>query len=117
SPNDPRLAETLVGLGSVCSALARYREAEAYYQRAISIREKALGGRHVDAVRVVNQLAELYVLERQFGKAELLWAKVIDAWEAALGPEHPEVAAVLMVFTLQEAEAMGSNIRGRAHDL
>jgi hypothetical protein len=59
SPHDPRLVETLIGLGSVCSALARYREEEAYYQRAISIREKALGGRHVDTFRIVNKLAEL----------------------------------------------------------
>lgn len=69
-PTDSRLAETLIGIGSMCAALARFREAEGLYQRAILIRGKALGDQHPDTTRALNQVAGLYFLERQYGKAE-----------------------------------------------
>jgi len=78
SPDDPRLAASLAVLGSVCSARARYLEAEGFYRRAISIREKALGNQNPETAMLWNRLAKLYVIEKQYHKAEPLLTKVIE---------------------------------------
>ena len=70
--DDPSQAKPLATLGYVYYVLGRYPEAEDLYLRAVSIREKALGTDHPDAAKVRVYLAELYVRENQYGKAEKL---------------------------------------------
>jgi tetratricopeptide (TPR) repeat protein len=63
-----------------------------------------LGTEHPDTANVWNLMANLYVLEGQYSKAEQLLAKVIHIWETALGPEHPSMAAALTTLGLAYKE-------------
>ena len=47
-----------------------YKKAELYYQRALKIREKALGPNNPDLVSSIGGLADLYRLEKDYAKAE-----------------------------------------------
>lgn len=59
-PDDPRLATTLTNLTLLYRSQGKYADAEPLYDRALTIREKALGARHPHAAQSLNNLAELY---------------------------------------------------------
>ena len=67
----------------------------AYYQRALAIREEALGPKHPDVAQSLNNLALLSDSQGQYKKAEPLYQRSLAIWEKALGSEHPDVAASL----------------------
>ena len=50
-PEDPRLANTLIGLGASLQAQRKYAEAEPLFERAVAIHEKALGPDHLAVAR------------------------------------------------------------------
>jgi tetratricopeptide (TPR) repeat protein len=74
---------------------ARYAEAEPLYQRALVIREKALGPDHPGVAQSLNNLAELYYAQGKYAEAEPLLQRALRTWEKALGPEHADVATSL----------------------
>ena len=69
-----------------------YAKAEPLYQRALAIREKALGPEHPDVARSLNNLANLYHDRGDYAKAEPLYQRALAIREKSLGPEHPDVA-------------------------
>jgi tetratricopeptide (TPR) repeat protein len=74
---------------------ARYAEAEPVYQRALGIREKALGPEHPAVAQSLNNLAALYDDQGKYAEAEPLYQRALGMREKALGPEHPAVAQSL----------------------
>ena len=68
-------------------------EAEGLFERALAIREKALGASHPDMGQTLNDLANLYRDQRKFLEAERLLRRALTIREQALGPSHPDVAA------------------------
>jgi tetratricopeptide (TPR) repeat protein len=74
---------------------ARYAEAEPLYQRALAIREKALGPEHPDVAQSLNNLAALYDDQGKYAEAEPLYQRALGIREKALGPEHRDVARSL----------------------
>ncbi|NIP13689.1 MAG: TonB family protein, partial [Pseudomonas stutzeri] len=73
----------------------RYAEAEPLYQRALAIRENALGPDHSDVAQSLNNLAALYHAQGHYAEAEPLYQRALAIVEKALGPEHPHVATSL----------------------
>ena len=71
-----------------------YAKAEPLYQRALKIREKALGPEHPNTATSLDNLAELYQNGRlrQGGTA---LQRALKIREKALGPEHPDTAPSL----------------------
>jgi tetratricopeptide (TPR) repeat protein len=61
-------------------------------ERALAIREKALGPEHPDLANSFNNLAVLYDNQGQNTKAEPLFERAPAIREKALGPEHPDLA-------------------------
>ncbi len=92
---DPRLATSLNNLAVLYNAQGRYAQAEPLYQRALAIREKALGPEHPDVAPSLNNLAVLYNAQGKYAQAEPLYRRSLAIREKALGPEHPNVATVL----------------------
>jgi tetratricopeptide (TPR) repeat protein len=43
----------------------------------------------------LNNLAELYRIQGNYGDAEPLYQRALRIWETALGPDHPLVATSL----------------------
>ncbi len=73
----------------------RYEEAIPLAQRALAIREKALGPEHPDTAVSLNNLAELYSATGDYAKAEPLYQRALAIHEKARGHEHPDTATSL----------------------
>ena len=69
-----------------------YAKAEPLLQRALKIREKALGPEHPDTATSLNNLAALYRDMGDYAKAEPLYQRALKICEKALGPEHVDTA-------------------------
>ena len=85
-------ARLLDNAGFYLFARARYTEAEPFYQRALTIREKLLGPEHPDVAWRVSYLGVLYSRQGRYAEAEPLFERALLIWEQALGPEHTQVA-------------------------
>jgi len=73
----------------------KYDEARTRGEKALAIREKALGTDHTDVASSLNNLAVLYRLKGDYAKAEPLYQRSLAIREKALGPDHPLVAECL----------------------
>ena len=65
------------------------------YQRALAIREKALGPDHPHVAASLNDLARTYQTLGAYAKAESIYERALAIQEKALGPDHPDVAQSL----------------------
>jgi tetratricopeptide (TPR) repeat protein len=59
SPNHPDTSHSLNNLAAIYEAQGKYAEAEPLYKRANAIREKALGYKHPDLLKVLMNYADL----------------------------------------------------------
>ena len=73
----------------------QYQQAIPLAQRALAIREKALGSVHPDVAQSLNNLAVLYQAQGNYGAAEPLYQRALAIREKALGSVHPDVAESL----------------------
>ncbi len=92
----------------------RYQEAIPLAERAMHLREKALGPEHADTIESLHNLASLYDFVGDFGRAEPLYQRALATREKVLGPEHPDTATSLNNLAYLYA-AMGDY--GRAEPL
>ena len=76
------------------SRAGKYADAIPLAQRALAIREKALGPDHPDVALSLNNLALLYRNQGRYAEAEPLYKRSLAIREKALGPDHPDVARV-----------------------
>jgi tetratricopeptide (TPR) repeat protein len=81
--------------GCYLDGRARFSDAEPLHQRALAIRERALGPDHPDVAESVNNLAVLYYHQGKYAEAVLLSQRALAITEKALGPEHLIVATHL----------------------
>ncbi|AKJ00818.1 kinesin light chain-like protein [Archangium gephyra] len=88
--------------------------AEPLLQRALAIREAALGPQHPGIVQALNALAFLSMSRGSYGQAEALYQRALSIQEAAFGDTHPHVAQALsaLAFLYQE-----QGLYGRAEPL
>jgi tetratricopeptide (TPR) repeat protein len=75
--------------------LAAYAQARPLFERALAIREKALGPDHPDVAASLNNLAGLMQEQGDFTDALPLFERALAIREKALGPTHPNVASSL----------------------
>src|SRR4030095_11380261 len=61
-------------------------------QRALSIREKALGPDHADTASSLHNLAMVYLSKGDFAKAEALFERALAIYQKVLGPAHLHIA-------------------------
>jgi len=78
----------------------RYAEALPLAQRALALREKALGAEHPDVAISLNNLAGLCQSLGDDTKAEPLYQRALAIEEKAFGPEHPAVVESLNNLTV-----------------
>src|SRR5260221_2763677 len=71
---------------------ARYAETEPLYQRALSIKEKALGPEHPSTGATLHELARLYQAQGKYPQAEPLYQRALSISEKTEGPEHPSTS-------------------------
>jgi len=73
----------------------QYQEAQSLAERALAIKEAALGAEHPEVATSLNILANLYFLQGDYAATEPLFRRALAIREQALGPEHLEVAKSL----------------------
>ena len=66
----------------------KYSEAVPIAQRALALREKALGPDHPDVATTLHNLAALYYNQGRYADAEPLYKRSLAIGEKALGPDH-----------------------------
>jgi CHAT domain-containing protein len=69
--------------------------AEATYERALAIRERALGADHLDIAAILINLAALRFYSGDYLGAAAYDRRVLEIREKHLGPDHPDVAIAL----------------------
>jgi tetratricopeptide (TPR) repeat protein len=90
----PSMGKVLSGLGLLTRELGRYREAEDYLSRALSV-EEATGKDDTRLAAALNNLALLLQDTNRLADAEPLMRRALALDEKSYGPEHPEVATDL----------------------
>lgn len=73
----------------------RYEDAIPHAERALALREKAIGPEHSNVATSLNNLAELYCARGRYADAEPLYLHALAIREKALGKDHPDVATSL----------------------
>ena len=71
---------------------ARYAEALALTQRAVELRQQALGATHPDVAESMNNLGVMHSDQGHSVEALTLHQQALSIWEQALGPEDPSVS-------------------------
>ena len=90
-----RRAEALSNLGLVHESKGEYTEAKAIHERALAIKEKALGPDHPLVANSLNNLANAHERLGTHEAAKVLHERALAIREKALGPNHPLVAYTL----------------------
>jgi tetratricopeptide (TPR) repeat protein len=75
--------------------LYQYAQAERLHERALPLRETALGLEHRDVAQTLNNLANVYRDRGHYGKAEELYGRALAIREKVLEPEHSDIAQSL----------------------
>ena len=88
-------AELLDRAGGYFYGRAAYSDARPLYERALAIREKALGPEHPHTAMSLNNLANLLQARGDLAGARPLYERALAIREKALGPEHPHTATSL----------------------
>ena len=83
-------AELLNRAGGYFHGRAAYSAARPLYERALAIREKALGPEHPKTAMSLNNLALLLRAQGDLAAARPLFERALAIREKALGSEHPD---------------------------
>ena len=67
-------------------------------ERALMLRERALGPRHLAVAKCLVLLGELLSRQGAYSRAEPLWQRALGIYEATLGASHPDVAHLLSLL-------------------
>jgi class 3 adenylate cyclase/tetratricopeptide (TPR) repeat protein len=88
-----------------------YPKAELNLNKALQIKETALGAEHPDTADTLQILANIHFKNTKFSEAEELYLRTLEIREKTLGSEHPDVAesledlACVYRFIQKETEA------------
>jgi len=89
---NPRLAESLGGIGQAYLLQGNFAAAERQFQQALAIYEKAAGPNHPNVAWVLSNLATEQRLRKNYGEATALSRRSLEILEKAYGTQNPNVA-------------------------
>ncbi len=89
-------ADRLSNLGNVLKDTSAYAEAKVLHERALAIREKALGPDHPLLAASLTNLANVHYPMGAYAEAKVLHERARAIFEKTLGPDHTEVAVSLV---------------------
>jgi tetratricopeptide (TPR) repeat protein len=104
-----RASVLLAALGDYrFGALVAYAQALPLFQRAVALREEALGPENPSTAESVDGLAQLLQASGDLEGARPLYERALAIWEEKLGPEHPETGTGLNNLGLLFSSSRGS---------
>jgi hypothetical protein len=80
-------------LGQAYRALGRFLESQPQLEWSVRLRTTKLGADHPDTLESKSNLAELYLKQAKYDRAEPLYKEVLDARMAKLGADHTDTLA------------------------
>ncbi len=92
---DERTAGLCNTLGYHLQMIGDYPGARPYFERALAIREQALGPEHPDIANSLNNLGSLLYAQGDLAGARPYLERALAIRETALGPAHPDTARSL----------------------
>jgi len=95
SKSDTAVAAVLDVLGTCYRMGGNFQQAESHYQRALNIREGALGPDHIQLANTLHNLGILRYNQSRYPEADSLHHRALRIREQYYGPRHPEVARSL----------------------
>ncbi|KAI4453702.1 tetratricopeptide repeat protein [Holotrichia oblita] len=98
------IAKLYNDMGNGFFYIGSFQQSLIWHQKALKIREKALGMEHPDTATNYSNMAVVYKAQGDYGKALALYEKALLIREKALGMEHPDTATIY------------SNMAGVYHD-
>ena len=106
SGQDLKEAEELTAKVTQLHDAGKFAEALPLAQRALSLREQALGPNHADVASSLENLATLYSAQGRYADVEPLLERSVTIRESVLGPDDPSLAPPLndlaFVFSRQQ---------------
>jgi CHAT domain-containing protein len=103
------VAYTLHNLGFASEAQHRYGDAEAFYKRAVEIREQALGAHHPGVASTLTNLGNVLQAESKYDEAAAAYQRAFAIHQQTVGPSHPDAA--LTAYNLSRLEAARGNVK------
>jgi tetratricopeptide (TPR) repeat protein len=100
-------ALVLAQMGAFYDDIGQFAKAESCLEHSLRLWRERLGSGHIALVRVVNQLAALYIETSQLGKAERLH---LDEWRQRLQADNPAADELL---PLVQYMGILTSMRGR----
>ncbi len=76
-------------------AEGRYEEALPFAKRAVGLGEQEFGASNPRFATLLNNLANLYLLQGRYADAEPLYKRALAIREGSLAPDHPDLATSL----------------------
>jgi Tfp pilus assembly protein PilF len=103
--NDSHLADALDALGLIAIEDRKFALAKDYLERSLTMYEQSFGPAHIAGARAEAALAEAYMGERNYPRAESLIQKALGTAHAVLGENNFGLAGLLMIAgQVQELE-------------
>jgi tetratricopeptide (TPR) repeat protein/predicted Ser/Thr protein kinase len=110
---DDALARYYTDLAIVAGNEGKYDEARGYFERALAIRETALGPDHPLVAGILNNLGVVAGNEGKLDEERDYHERALAIVEKVLGPDHPDLAAALNnLGTVVRNEGMNDEARG-----
>src|SRR5215213_10103406 len=92
---DETMLSILDGLGAAYLNQNKAVDAEQYFRRGLSIREKVSGANHLDLVYSLNNLASLYATQAKYSEAEQLFLRSLTIMQNSSGVDASMVTGSL----------------------
>ncbi|MBI3185559.1 MAG: tetratricopeptide repeat protein [Myxococcales bacterium] len=90
--NDEIEADLHSDLGNLALAEARYEDAQRSFEKALALREKALGPEHPEVARTHNNLGVALARLSKLSEAARHYERSLEIHRKMLGPSHPDLA-------------------------
>jgi len=91
----PEAAALVYRAGNYLLDHAQWTMAESFLQKALGVRTLLLGAEHADVAECLNDLAVLYMQQKDYHKAEPLLRRSLAIYEQHLGPSDHIVAVAI----------------------
>ena len=73
----------------------KYDQALPYFERALRVREEAVGPDHADVTIDLKNLGALYAKQKEYEKAEPYLKRALSIMETSLGPDNTNLVPYL----------------------
>jgi eukaryotic-like serine/threonine-protein kinase len=92
-------------IGQTYADLGLYAEARTQLERALNLRQRALGEKNRETLKTMGRLARIVYLQGKYPEAETLLSHILEIQRRALGTEDPDtLRSMLMLATVYWAE-------------